>query len=839
MRRAWLVACVLACCGAADAAAPHLPRVDCFGDPLPRGAFVRMGSRRWTHDDGDGCGGVTFSADGTPISSGKRWVYVWDMKTGKLRRRFAAPRKTSLNVPPQASKDGKVLLVNGTLYDLASGKPLRPAFDYNVFALSEDGCFVAAAAYGENVSICDARSGRVLKRLEANKIGLITALAVSPDGKLVAAGARGADESQEDEVVLWDVGKGKLLRRVWLPGEKVWQVGFSRDSKLLAVASDSPQLLVWDVEKEKVLFLLGDSKARCQGFDFSPDGKVIALKEGEEARYYSTKTGRLEGRITLAPHAVEQIRFSRCGKYLAGAVGQRVAVYDAITGARIGDPDPHDAGIWSLAVSPDGAHVASSDRAGTLVVWDARTGKVRRKLALEGASYSRLAFGDGGRLLACADSRAEGKGPDLIRRWEVETGKELGGRIEARGLSALAFASHDRTLGTLSDKDGLLLWDARTGKRLPKPPQFVPREPRKWEHVAVSHDGKALVAATEGDLDGHGHKFCHVQFWDLSSAGPPRIWKLQANGTSTLAHRECDRTVLVDGDNDADAVRYWDTWRKNQSRAVAWAEGLPTREVVVSLDGKLMAGSGDGTLKADVYVWEAATWRPIAKFSGHEGTAGNRIASVRFSADGRRVFSAGHDQIILGWDLLEVLDSGRPSGRLSPEEAGRQWELLASKDATSAYAALARLARSPQEAVALLGKRLPPAPARDTKRSGKLIADLDDDDFETREAASAGLERLGLAAEPELRRAAGGKPSAEVRHRLVPLLEKLEKLPRPDYPLRHGRAVLLLSWIGDPDARALLARLTGGDPEAPLTRDARLALRTLEAMHPKAPRPKD
>jgi HEAT repeat protein len=60
------------------------------------------------------------------------------------------------------------------------------------------------------------------------------------------------------------------------------------------------------------------------------------------------------------------------------------------------------------------------------------------------------------------------------------------------------------------------------------------------------------------------------------------------------------------------------------------------------------------------------------------------------------------------------------------------------------------------------------------KRLAALIADLDHDDFKTRERATAELRALGDEAENALRQALAGRPSPEARQRLEQLLEDLK-----------------------------------------------------------------
>jgi hypothetical protein len=78
----------------------------------------------------------------------------------------------------------------------------------------------------------------------------------------------------------------------------------------------------------------------------------------------------------------------------------------------------------------------------------------------------------------------------------------------------------------------------------------------------------------------------------------------------------------------------------------------------------------------------------------------------------------------------------------------------------------------------------------DRKKARKWIAELDDDSFETREAASRELEKLGAAARPLLRATLKGRPSPEVRHRINALLAKLQGHDVDDLEVPAGVTVV-------------------------------------------------
>ena len=118
----------------------------------------------------------------------------------------------------------------------------------------------------------------------------------------------------------------------------------------------------------------------------------------------------------------------------------------------------------------------------------------------------------------------------------------------------------------------------------------------------------------------------------------------------------------------------------------------------------------------------------------------------------------------------------------------------------------------------------------DPQRVVRLIADLDDRQYKTRQRAFRELEGLEEVVESALRRALRQQPSVEVRQRVWRLLAKLEalrKLSLSPSRLRALRTVEVLEHIGTAEARRQLKRLASGAREARLTQDAKAALERL------------
>jgi hypothetical protein len=156
------------------------------------------------------------------------------------------------------------------------------------------------------------------------------------------------------------------------------------------------------------------------------------------------------------------------------------------------------------------------------------------------------------------------------------------------------------------------------------------------------------------------------------------------------------------------------------------------------------------------------------------------------------------------------------------------WQDLTRSDEAGtkqAYQDICLLIRHPAKAVPFLREHLKPVPRADDKRIAQWINDLDSDNFTTREKATTELEKVGILAQPALKKKLEGKSSSlEVRRRMERILDKLDSQTLSPAELRSWRAVEVLEGIGTPEARQVIAALAQGAPGARQTEDARRAL---------------
>jgi hypothetical protein len=255
-----------------------------------------------------------------------------------------------------------------------------------------------------------------------------------------------------------------------------------------------------------------------------------------------------------------------------------------------------------------------------------------------------------------------------------------------------------------------------------------------------------------------------------------------------------------------------------RSRLSAGTRLVSPVALAFSPDGRLLATAKDTPA---IHLWDLLEGREVGQLEGHEGG----VASLLFSRDAEHLFSGGTDTTALTWDLTRLTRRGQSrAARLPAQAVEALWSDLASEDAARAFAAVRKLCASPDQAVALLGKRVRPTTPVDSGRLAEIVADLQSDRFERRRLAESELRGLGELAEPLLRRALADDPPLHLRQRLERLLKRSRRTPSAER-LRELRAVEVLELIGSAEARQVLQALARGAPGARLTRLAKQAVR--------------
>lgn len=315
--------------------------------------------------------GLGFSSDGKAfvLVTGGQYAppRVWDTTTGA--ELFPNPGHP-MPVQALAVIEGGKTLASGAadgqlrFWDLPTGAAKGPTglMATHLELSADGGRLLTASGSGAgslgNVKVYETAPLKVIAGFQEGG----KAVALSPDGKTVAVGTKGA-------IRVLDVDQEKVVAEEDFAPELVGARG-------LAFGPDGKRLLAQPFNGLLVFDALGMKKAKggvfveTRGFVRSPDGKQLAAVRGnpERVSVLDATTGReVASYKTPAPGA---LAWSRDGKWVGTADGATLHVWSAAGGKlrlkRIG----HDADITAIAFAPDGKTVFSGGNDNLVYGWE-------------------------------------------------------------------------------------------------------------------------------------------------------------------------------------------------------------------------------------------------------------------------------------------------------------------------------------------------------------------------------------------------------------------------------------------------------------------------------------
>ena len=343
---------------------------------------------------------LTFSPDGKTLAAIglDNVVRLWDLSTGKRLLGFSdahSGRVVSVAFHP----DGRKVLTSGQegsvrLWDPTTGKQLRLYQNdsklnvWSVSALSPDGKIVAAGnltvGNGNRIYSCtvwDANTGRQIRAVPCSPG--VHALAFTPNGeKLAFAGDVGSCTPGETETYLWDFSSDKPLVKLPNHEAEVVMLSFLTDGITLASVS-SMSLNLYDTASKK-------DRAKCPlpkqafGACFSADRKIVVISEssGEMLVVREVATGKLLSAIKVKDTLGSILALSPDGRILAssqiaclitkGDYDVTIHLWEMATGREILRFQPRDSVTSSLSFSADGRKLISGMENGTALIWNVK-----------------------------------------------------------------------------------------------------------------------------------------------------------------------------------------------------------------------------------------------------------------------------------------------------------------------------------------------------------------------------------------------------------------------------------------------------------------------------------
>ena len=486
------------------------------------------------------------------------------------------------------------------IWEAATGRtvaslPGRPGGPY-YGEISRDGAFVASPSR-DGVVLWDGIQTRTIAARNVDRVAIDARgqrVAVTSGGEISAWSAAGSPR-------LWTASTAIATAFAWWSGDAVVALGVDQAVRI----ADGRGVVRLLASGPVGLLAVG-----AEGTIATTSGAAIELWD-----VAGTRRARIAGRATVTAVAI-----SPEGRWIAGAGDDQILrLYEATTGAPLGELVGHRGQVRSLEFSADGTRLASAGSDLAVRIWEVAP---RRQItSLLGARDLYVRNGSqfdptGARLVAPTWDGA-------IRVFSTAP-TDLVTSVDAEEAIALGeFFDDGRRFATSSDH-GLALWATTTGRKL-----AAIATPAS-SCIRISPDG-TLVAILPSDTS-------VAEIREIATGA--LVAELHGAGHFLWASFDhANRRVVTGGDDHL--VELW-TLRGERMATLRGHTGAVV-SVAFSRDDRMIAsGSADRTAR----VWEVATGREIRMVTG-----GDVMASVEFDATGTHLLTGNADRFVRMWNI--------------------------------------------------------------------------------------------------------------------------------------------------------------------------------------------
>jgi WD40 repeat protein len=728
----------------------------------------------------------------------------------------------------------------------------------NGLDFSPSGKLLASCWDSTSLSLIDTGTG--IRRIFAERkdlLGVTRAVKFSPDGNWLATVEDKTEKSGQIRVTIWDIKKLSPIKTFYRESNTslVHSLSFSNDEKYLALGMDSGSV-IWEIESGKEIPLSDQKGVRPSAtIHFLPQQNHLLLCHPLEIRIQDFQEKKGVGEIAKP----NDIHFNKCAMIAGGSScitsmnSGALVVWDLQTLQKVQTLKGHFQGDVVLATGKDPNKCYSAGPDGSIRKWNLKTGKelslpVDVSESINGLQASK----DPKTILTSGADR-------MVRKWNISTGKIEESWNFARDqhdqIHFFALSPDERFLAVwLRNKNdhSIRIYDFES-KKIVRMFDSLFSLPLKLQWVQRGEELNLFMLFESGRVEGKP-----VDNPGLIFAYKPQIqWNpvtlttmnqqfvvLYQCGNELLAidpfkNKEVFRKPIVGTLESAQVCpqsQYLWTWQTLNSTQSEWLYSLHPfsertafpanresyRKAYFSSDSRYFAVISDAYSSHCVDVFESVTMTPCAQLCGHRG----RINDVHFFPRSSILLTVSADSTMMQWDLSQL--GNDPIHKDASSKFPHWWADLEKDDAVGQQAVWNFIRTSPK-GLEWIREKLPASKPYPEKELTPLIEGLENKSFRIRNATIKKLAAIGPVIEPRMKELLKENRSSPMNDGVNKVLTEMKQLTMKPYgeSLRQIRAVQVLEYIGNEEARKVLENWSKGTSGTFLTEEALRAVNRL------------
>jgi Caspase domain/WD domain, G-beta repeat len=287
-------------------------------------------------------------------------------------------------------------------------------------AFSPDGKILASGSWGGSVKIWNLLNGELIYNLAASSWSVLT-IAISPDSKTLACGNGYGPKIESETLKLWNLKTGKLIRSI-SASAKIRSVVFNRDGNILISGGEDSFIKLWDINNGQLLKTLSGHSGIVTSLAISSDGNYLVSGSIDKTlKLWDIRTKKLIRTFSGNSGAINSVSIStRDNRIASGTSDKKIKFWDFSTGKLINTYLGYSSSINSVAISPDGQSVisnGSNDPLGRVVKVLRITGQVILTLYGHSEEVNAIAVSPDSKIIA------SGSRDGSVKIWSLSTGK--------------------------------------------------------------------------------------------------------------------------------------------------------------------------------------------------------------------------------------------------------------------------------------------------------------------------------------------------------------------------------------------------------------------------------